>query len=91
MKPVILGLAALLALGATGASAQGIRIGPDGVRIDDGRDNVRREYRDERRMRRDRDRDLTTGTVGRRGCREVTIRERDDDGSLVTRTRRECR
>lgn len=46
----------------------------------------REEERDRRRAAR-RDRDLATGSTG---CREITVRERDDFGRTVTRTRREC-
>lgn len=35
-------------------------------------------------------RDLSTGSVGRSGCRTVTIREQDDYGRTVTRRRSDC-
>lgn len=35
-------------------------------------------------------RDLSTGSVGRNGCRTVTIQEQDDYGRTVTRRRSDC-
>ncbi|MDB5511741.1 MAG: hypothetical protein JWR08_1224 [Enterovirga sp.] len=87
-----------IAVNAPPAAAQTVEIGPGGgVGLDlrsprqRDRDELREEARRERqyeRRRARRDDDLATGTVG---CREVTIRERDEDGDTVTRTRRDCR
>lgn len=86
-------------VGAPPAVAQTVEIGPrGGVGVDlrnprqRDRDEVREEARRERdsdRRRARRDDDVATGAVG--GCREVTIRERNDYGETVTRTRRDCR
>jgi len=42
MKKLVLALVATDALGATAASAQGVQVGPGGVRVDPGYD--RRDY-----------------------------------------------
>ena len=89
MRVPLLALAAgamLLAAGTmpTGVKAQGVTIeGPGvGVRVGRDRDNWR-----ERRYYRDRD---TYGYSGGRGCREITIRERLPDGTMVKRTKTRC-
>ena len=77
------------------ASAQVIDLGRGGPQIDlrsnaqRDRDFLREQMRRDMAPSRYDRRDLSTGSV-RRGCREVTIRERDDDGRMVTRTRRDC-
>jgi hypothetical protein len=78
--------AMLLAVGTvpTGVSAQGVTIEGPGVGVRVGRDRDRDRWR-ERRIYRERD---TYGSS--RGCREVTVRERRPDGSVVTRTRTRC-
>jgi hypothetical protein len=103
MRSMALALSAAALLGASfvstaPASAQTLEVGPGGqVGVDlrsprqRERDQLRREdMRDRDVVRRSRDDDYRTGSV-RSGCREVTVRERDDDGSMVTRTRRDCR
>lgn len=84
-------LAAATILGASAVSAQTIDLGPGGPSVDMRSDRAReRDFRreqDRREMRRDRD--ISTGSVGR--CREVTIRERDEYGNVETRRRQDCR
>ena len=94
MRVTLLALAAATCLGtALPAAAQTFEVGPGGVGVDlrsprqRERDFERREMRrEERRGGRYYD---ETGSVGR--CREVTVRERNEYGDRVTRTRRECR
>jgi hypothetical protein len=86
------GVAMLLAVGAapTGVSAQGVTIEGPGVGVGIGRDRDDwRDRRSERRYYRDRD---TYGYSGDRdrGCREITVRERLPDGTVVRRTRTRC-
>jgi len=97
MRISLLALVAATCIGsAVPAAAQSIEVGPGGVGVDirgpraRDRDFERDEYRRDRSVerRRGRDRD-ETGSAGR--CREVTIRERNEYGDRVTRTRRECR
>lgn len=100
MRTTALAFAAAAILGGSlisiPARAQTVEVGPGGVGVDlrsprqRERDYVREEERrDRRRAMRDQD-EMSTGSV-RGGCREVTIRERNDYGEMVTRTRRECR
>lgn len=94
MRVTLVALAAATFIGtALPVAAQSIEVGPGGVGVDlrgpraRERDWERREMRrEERRAGRYYD---ETGSVGR--CREVTIRERNEYGDRVTRTRRECR
>jgi hypothetical protein len=92
MRVAFLALVAATCIGtALPAAAQSIEVGPGGVGVDlrgpRARDYDRDEYRRvERRRSRDWD---ETGSVGR--CREVTVRERNEYGDRVTRTRRDCR
>ena len=94
MRMTLFALAAAACIGAAvPASAQSIEVGPGGVGVDirgpraRDRDYDREEIRrTERRRGRDWD---ETGSAGR--CREVTIRERNEYGERVTRTRRDCR
>ena len=94
MRSVLLAIAAAAAIGAAiPASAQTVEVGPGGVGVDlrsprqRERDWERREIRrEERRANRYYD---ETGSVG--GCREVTVRERNEYGDRITRTRRDCR
>ena len=95
LRATALAVAAAAMLGTSAVSAQTIDLGGRGGPSIDLRSDRQRE-RDYRRdqVRRDYDRgydrrDLSTGSV-RGGCREVTIRERDDYGRMVTRTRRDC-
>ena len=76
-------------LASPAAFAQSLDIGPGGPRLDL-RNERQREHdrdmrRDERRGMRDYDR------RGGERCREVTVRERDEDGNVEVRRRRECR
>lgn len=97
LKTTAIALATVAMLGTTAVSAQTIDLGRGAPSIDlrsnkqrerdYQRDNYRREQtRSDRGYDR---RDLSTGSV-RNGCREVTVRERDDYGNTVTRTRRDC-
>jgi hypothetical protein len=91
MRIPLLALAAgamLLAAGTmpTGVKAQGVTIEGPGVGVRVGRDRDRDNWR-ERRYYRDRD---TYGYSGDRGCREITIRERLPDGTMVRRTKTRC-
>jgi hypothetical protein len=65
--------------------AQTLEVGPGGVGVDLRGPHQRERDRERRRAMRHWD---ETGSVG---CREVTIRERNEYGERVTRTRRECR
>ncbi|MDB5590386.1 hypothetical protein [Enterovirga sp.] len=98
LRATALAVAAAAMLGTSAASAQVIDLGRGGPQIDLRSDRQRDRERDWRRdhHRYDRDGDrgsrydrrgLTTGSVG---CREVTVRERDDYGRMVTRTTRRC-
>lgn len=98
LRVTALAFAAATILGASGVQAQTVDIGPGGPSIDlrsnrqrerdYDRSDSRRDRDDDRRSTR-RDRDLATGSAG--GCRTVTVRERDDNGRMVTRETRECR
>lgn len=90
-------LAATIA-GATAVQAQTLEVGPGGVGVDlrgprervIERDEYPRDgYRERRRRERFRDREELR--AGGRGCREITVRSRNEYGERVTRTRRECR
>ena len=94
MRVTLLALAAATCIAtALPAAAQTFEVGPGGIGVDvrgpraRDRDWDRDDYRRvERRRARSWD---ETGSVGR--CREVTIRERDEVGYRVTRSRRDCR
>lgn len=95
-KTTAIVIAAAAMLGATAVSAQTIDFGRGSPSIDlrsnkqRDRDSQREQLRDNRYGSRGYDRrDLSTGSV-RSGCREVTVREQDDYGRTVTRTRRDC-
>lgn len=100
-RATAIAFAAAAILGITGVQAQTVDIGPGGPSIDlrsnrqRDRDFQREEFRrdrdDDRRSSRGYrgDRDVATGSTGR--CRDVTVRERDDSGRMVTRETRECR
>jgi hypothetical protein len=78
MRRVLLPALAVLFLGGPPALAQdvGVSVGPDGLSI--GRtDRYRHRY--------DYDR---TGSIG---CRTVTIRERNEDGDMITKRIERCR
>lgn len=97
LRATALAFAAAAMLGSGVASAQTIDLGRGGPSIDRRSDRQRERDFERRQMRRDGEygrrgydrNNLTTGSV-RGGCREVTIRERDDFGRTVTRTRRDC-
>ena len=81
-------------IGATAAPAQTVDFGGGGGPSSDLRARGQRErdyQREEVRRNRDYDRrgDRYTDRSGP-GCRTVTVREQDDYGRTVTRTRREC-
>lgn len=94
MRTAFLAIAAAACLAtALPASAQTFEVGPGGVGVDlrsprqRERDFEREEYRRDRERERRRDRwDESSAD-----CREVTIRERNEYGERVTRTRRDCR
>jgi hypothetical protein len=98
MRLAIIAFAAATCIGtALPAAAQSFEVGPGGVGVDLRSERHRdRDWEGERwgrergmeRRRASRDWD-ETGSVGR--CREVTIRERNEDGDMITRTRRSCR
>lgn len=97
LRATALAIAAAAMLGTSGVSAQVIDLGRGGPQIDlrserqRDRDYQREQYGRERgydgRAGQHDRRDLSTGSVG---CREVTVRERDDHGQMVTRTTRRC-
>ena len=97
LRATALVFAAAAMLGTTAASAQTIDLGRGGPSIDLRSDRQRERDYERRELRRESEydrrgydrRDFSTGN-GRGGCREVTIRERDDYGRTVTRTRRDC-
>ena len=97
LKTTMIAATAVAMLGATAASAQTIDLGRGGPSIDLRGDRQReRDYRREEGRRDGYDRrggydrrDLSTGSVGG-GCREVTVRERDEYGNVTRRTRRDC-
>ncbi|MBM6596721.1 hypothetical protein [Microvirga pudoricolor] len=95
MKLLAVTLAAATLLGATAASSQSIQLGPNGPSVDfrSQEQRQRDEWREQRardRAYRTYDRD-TTGTIGRRDCREVVVRERDEFGNTDTRREVRCR
>ena len=98
MRITLLALVAATCLGtALPVAAQTFEVGPGGVGVDlrsprqRDRDFERDEWRRDRAVERRRAARSwdETGSVGR--CREVTIRERNEYGDRVTRTRRDCR
>jgi hypothetical protein len=95
MRVTILAIAAAACIGAAiPATAQSIDVGPGGVGVDlrSPRQRERDWDREEARRDRARERRRWDETGSTRGdCREVTIRERNDYGEMVTRTRRDCR
>ena len=97
LRATALAFAAAAMLGTTGVSAQTIDFGRGGPSVDLRSDRQRERDFQRRQLRRDaeygrgrydRD-DLSTGSV-RGGCRQITVREQDDYGRTVTRTRRDC-
>lgn len=98
LRATILAFVTATTLGATAASAQQVIV-PGGPSIDfrsEGqreRDFRREERRRDRAMeRRAEEREFRRDRMDRRGggCRTITVRERDDFGRTVTRTREEC-
>lgn len=95
MKKLAMALGAFVIAGTGAASAQSLRIGPDGIGIDNDRvverrveRRIERGYDDDRVVVR-RDRDVrTTGSVER--CRTTIVRRENRFGELVTRRIREC-
>jgi hypothetical protein len=92
MKKLILALVAAAAVGATAASAQGIQVGPGGVRVDPGydrRDYDRRDY--DRGWDRDRgERRWREGRRGDGGCRTIIVKKEDQFGRRVTKRIERC-
>jgi opacity protein-like surface antigen len=85
MKKLLLALVATAALGTTAASAQGVQIGPGGVRVDPGYE--RRDYdRGERRW--DGERRWREGRRG--GCRTIIVKKADEFGRRVTKRIERC-
>lgn len=100
LRTTALALTAAAILGTTGVSAQVVDLGGRGGPTIDLRSNRQRE-RDYQRddYRRDAEynrrggydrRDLSTGSVGRSGCRTITVQEQDSYGRTTTRRRSEC-
>ena len=88
MRKLLIGAAAASALfTAAPVMAQGVGVYGPGVDIRVGRDH--RDHDGYRSYGWDRDRDYRYGTH-RSGCKSVTVRERQWDGSTVTRTRERC-
>lgn len=94
MNKLAMALGALVIAGTGAASAQSLRIGPDGIGIEDNRVERRverrfdRGYDDDRVVvRRGRD-VVTTGSVER--CRTTIVRRENRFGEMVTRRIREC-
>jgi len=99
MRILAITLTAAALLSATAASSQTLQLGPGGPSVDFRSPDQRQ--RDEQRQRddwRERQRDRaarsydreTTGSVGRRDCREVVVRERDEFGNSETRRELRC-
>ena len=87
MKKLILALVAASAVSATAASAQGIQVGPGGVRVDPGYD--RRDY--DRGWDRDRgERRWREGRRGGGGCRTIIVKKEDQFGRRVTKRIERC-
>jgi hypothetical protein len=103
LKASTLALIAATIIGSSAVQAQTIQLGPSGPAVDlrserqRDRDMQREEMRREREMDRRRadrelnrrDRDMSTGSTSR--CRTITVRERDDNGRMVSRRTEECR
>ena len=101
-KSLAIAIATTLLLTSSPLFAQSIDLGPGGPRIDlrgPGEREREREIRHEReeRMREEGRREERRregrfeGDRGDGRCRVVEIRERDDNGDMVIRRRRECR
>ena len=94
MRQFAFAVLAMATIGVTAVPAQTVDFGPGGPSVDlrsrgqRERDLDREEIRREQR-RRDRQEDRYSDRGGP-GCRTVTVREQDDYGRTVTRTRREC-
>lgn len=96
LRAMTLALAAATMIGSSAVQAQSIDLGPGGPSIDLRNQHQRERDFEREDMRRDRERERRRaereGDYGRGGrCREITVRERDDDGRMVTRRTRECR
>lgn len=100
MKILAITFTAVALLSASAASAQTIQLGPSGPSVDFRSPEQRqREEMRQREDMRDRQRDRAarsydreaTGSVGRRDCREVVIREQDEFGNSETRREMRCR
>jgi len=89
MKKLLLALVATAAVGTTTASAQGVQIGPGGVRVDPGYER-RGDDRGERRW--DRERGERRWREGRHGggCRTIIVKKEDQFGRRVTKRIERC-
>ena len=87
MKKLVFAALAAAVLGATAASAQGVQIGPGGVRVDPGYDG--RDYdRGDRRW--DRERRWREGRRGGGDCRTIIVKRNDEFGRRVTKRIERC-
>jgi hypothetical protein len=80
-------------MSASAASSQTLQLGPGGPSVDfrSPEQRQREEWRERQRDRAVRNYDReTTGSVGRRDCREVVVRERDEFGNSETRRELRC-
>ncbi|MET0429888.1 MAG: hypothetical protein ABW026_15500 [Microvirga sp.] len=94
MKLLAVTFTAVALLSASAASSQTIQLGPSGPSVDF-RSPEQRQREDMRDRQRDRavrgyDRE-STGSVGRRDCREVVVREQDEFGNSETHREMRCR
>jgi len=80
-------------MSASAASSQTLQLGPGGPSVDfrSPEQRQREEWRERQRDRAVRNYDReTTGSVGRRDCREVVVRERDEFGNSETHRELRC-
>ena len=93
MRILAVTLTAVALMSATAASSQTLQLGPGGPSVDfrSPEQRQREEWRERQRDRAVRNYDReTTGSVGRRDCREVVVRERDEFGNSETRRELRC-
>ena len=82
MRKVVLTLVAAAALAPTAVWAQGISVGPGGVRVDT-RDRYERRWDDDRGRRAWRE-------DRRRGCRTIIVKKRNEWGRMETKRIERC-
>ena len=86
MRKVVLTLVAAAALAPTAVWAQGISVGPGGVRVDT-RDRYERRFDDRDRFDRGR---RAWREERRRGCRTIIIKKRNEWGRMETKRIERC-